>query len=169
MYLGQPSPPRISLANLPEGAQGTRTTLQIMSAYVKQFKANARVRNLALSIVEHLAPKDWAGEVRVMHEWVRDQIRYVADIHGVETVQTPLATLDIGQGDCDDMSSLLASLLEAIGHPSRFFAIGDAPGTFKHVLVQTPVGGRWIGLDPTQNVPAGWMPSGYTSVMVQNN
>ncbi len=53
-----------------------------------------------------------------LHRFVRDNIRYIKDIRDVETVAYPDITLQQGQGDCDDKSVLLASLLESIGHPT---------------------------------------------------
>lgn len=117
------------------------------------------IRQLALRIVAHLKPKDYLGEVHALHRYVRDAIRYVKDIRGVETVQTPERTLANGQGDCDDKSTLLASLLQSIGHPARFEAVGFQPGQWSHVLVSALVGGRWLPLETT--VPGagpGWYP-----------
>jgi transglutaminase-like putative cysteine protease len=171
MHVPERVPHRTSLAQLPNGALGTRTTLQIMSALVRQFKVDPRLRAAAIDLISHLAPKDWAGEIRVLHEAVRDQVRYVHDVHGVETVQTPPVTwFDLQAGDCDDKSTLLATLLEAIGHPTRFKAIGRRAGEFEHVYVQTPLAGRWVSLDTTHTgAAAGWEPKGFSAVMIQNN
>lgn len=117
------------------------------------------VRHLALQLVAGLRPKDYAGEVRALHRYVRDVIRYVRDIVGVETVQTPERTLENGQGDCDDKSTLLAALLQSIGHPARFEAVGFAPDRFSHVLVSAQVGGRWVPLETTiAGAEPGWYP-----------
>ena len=40
-------------------------------------------------------------------------------INGVETVQTPLRTLENEAGDCDDKSLLTATLLETFGFSTR--------------------------------------------------
>jgi transglutaminase-like putative cysteine protease len=162
--------PATFLGQLPNGAQGTRSTLQAMSGLVRQYKKPGSLTwTAAHDLVRPLAPKDFRAEVRALHEFVRDHIRYVRDTHGVETVQTPDATLDIGQGDCDDKATLLAALLGAVGHPSRFLAVGTRPGAYKHVFVQTPLGGQWVSLDPTMQVPIGWNPQNVGSVMIANN
>jgi transglutaminase-like putative cysteine protease len=161
--------PLTFLGQLPDGPDGTRDTLKLMVSLVRKFKKHPRVVQVALDLVRPLRPKDWMGEARVLHEYVRDSIRYVRDTRGVETLRTPLVTLDVEQGDCDDKATLLASLLEAIGHPSRFVAIGRQPATYSHVYVQTPVSGTWISLDPTEPVPAGWAPKNPMTVMIANN
>lgn len=121
-------------------------------------RTSMTVRQLALSLVAGLQPKDYAGEVRALHAFVRDQVRYVRDVNGVETVQTPERTLANGQGDCDDKSTLLASMLEAIGFKTRFEAVGFQPGRWSHVLVQVLFGGRWLSLETTMPVQVGWRP-----------
>lgn len=116
------------------------------------------VRDLALQLVSGLRAKDYAGEVAALQRFVRDSIRYVRDIRGVETVQTPERTLALKQGDCDDKSTLLASLLESIGHRTRFEAIGFQPGQWSHVLVSALVSGKWV---PLETIVAGAGPGWY--------
>lgn len=151
-------PPTMRLSGLPSGLTGAKLTLDVMRAYVHQYKADPAVRTAALELVRSLAQKDHLGEVVALHAFVRDHIRYVRDTRGVETVQTPPATLEIGQGDCDDKSTLLAALLESISFPTRFLAVGFAPKSLSHVLVETRVDNRWIALESTEPVPPGWKP-----------
>lgn len=132
-----------------------------MRELVRNFRKNLTIRNLAGSLVGNLRQKDFNGEIKTLHAYVRDSIRYLKDIHGVETIQTPLVTLQNQFGDCDDKATLLASLLESIGHPTRFVAVGfQNPGDYQHVYVESRAGNRvsWIALETTQNVPAGWEP-----------
>ena len=116
------------------------------------------IRNTAAELVRHLPQKDWLNEIKIVHEFVRDNIRYVRDIVGRETVQTPENTLRFGYGDCDDKALLTAALLEAIGHPARFIAVGRRPGDFEHVLVQTKIRDKWVSVETTEPVPLGWHP-----------
>lgn len=88
-------------------------------------------------------------------EYVRDNIRYVRDIRGVETLHDPVTLLKIGAGDCDDKSLLLASLLLSIGHKVRFVAVAFEPDQFSHVWLQVNCYGRWIDLEPTEPIQFG--------------
>lgn len=138
------------LADLPSGEAGTYATVRLMRRFVQQYKRVHTIREEALSLINGVRQKDWMGEIAAIFEFVRDHIRYVRDIHGVETVQTPLVTLELATGDCDDKSTLLAVLLETIGHPTRFVAAGyKTPGKFQHVYVETRVGDKWFPLDAT--------------------
>lgn len=146
------------LFGIPSGTDGVRATLGVMRALVRQFRTNEEIHALARRLTMKLPQKDWSGEVRALHAYVRDGIRYLKDTNEVERVQTPLVTVDIGTGDCDDKSVLLATLLEAIGHPARFVAVGFEPGHFSHVYVETKIGPKWIPLETTAYMQPGQAP-----------
>jgi transglutaminase-like putative cysteine protease len=132
--------------------------LKLMVKLVRASTVNFDVRNLALQIVRDVKQKAWLDEVKAIHQYVRDNIRYVKDIRGVETIATPEQTMIMGQGDCDDKSILVASLLEAIGHPTRFVAVSMNNDDFCHVLVETRLGDKWIPVETTEPVELGWYP-----------
>lgn len=154
---------------IPDGKSGIRATLKIMSKVVSQYKTHPRVRELALAITAPLLQKNFAGEARSIHAFVSDKIRYVKDVAGVETIQTPLQTLRLKCGDCDDKSVLAAALLESIGHPTRFVAVGFRGDSLSHVFVQTKIGGKWISLECTEPVKFGWLPPNIKNHMIQHN
>jgi transglutaminase-like putative cysteine protease len=135
---------------------------------------NQLIRQKALDLVGNLPARKWFAEIDALHKFVRDQIRYVRDPDEHELVQTPQATLEIGQGDCDDKSTLLAALLKSIGHPARFIAVGFDGDQLSHVLVQTKVDSTgddkqdWLSLETIIDKPAGWFPPGVTTRYVLN-
>lgn len=139
-----------------------------MSKLVREAKKLPEIRQTALSLIRRNGQKDRVGEVRDLHAFVRDRIRYVGDVRGVETLHTPIKLLEFGQGDCDDKSTLLAALLESISHPTRFVAVGFSPGRFDHVYVETKLRDKWIGLETTEPWPMGKVPPSVTR-MVQHN
>jgi transglutaminase-like putative cysteine protease len=168
VYLGNSAPVSSSvLLGIPSGVDGVRATLRIMRELVRKHRTTLAIREFAAKLVQHLPQKDWSGQVRALHEFVRDGVRYVKDVAGVETVQAPLYTLAMRYGDCDDKSTLLAALLASIGHPVRFLAIGAAPGRFSHVLVETLIGTRWIPLETTAPVMPGWAPRAPSKMRVK--
>ena len=104
-------------------------------------------------------PGDYRGEVEECFIFVRDSIRYLQDTNGVERLEYPAILLKTRQGDCDDKATLLASMLESIGHPCRFVAVGyQQPNEFEHVYVETRVGANWIPCETTLDVDLGWAP-----------
>ena len=143
---------------LPPGDGGTEATLAIMKKLVEgpEGAQNLLVRETAIRVLgrqgglEH----NLMGQLRALYYFVRDGIRFVGDIAGVETLQSPRYTLTVKAGDCDDRATLIAALVRAIGIPAtlRFRVVAAnprAPQTFSHVYVMANIGGRDIALDPT--------------------
>lgn len=170
MQLDRLPPPQVLMA-LPEGADGVRATLKIMSALVKSGKKSGAVRQKALELTQSLRQKDRLGEIKALWSFVKNNIRYVRDINGVETVHTPEQILRQESGDCDDKALLLCALLESIGHPSAFWAIGTKePGKFSHVMALTRIGEkRWLPLETTEPVSFGWGPRNVKAQMIWYN
>lgn len=152
------APPAAHLkCTIPDGAAGTRETLRIMAAMVKDARCSVTIREFSAGLINEVSAGNFAQEAETLFQFVRDSIRYVNDVNGVETLQTPEYTLACGYGDCDDKSSLLAAMLESVGHPCRFVAAGyNRPGEFEHVWIETLVGRDWIAAETTMQVDFGW-------------
>jgi transglutaminase-like putative cysteine protease len=150
---------------IPPGREGVIETLRIMRRLVREWKKHPAVRNRTLEVLNFAPSKEWLGEIERIFFFVRDHIRYTLDVNGIEVLQTPERTLLLGHGDCDDKAVLLASMLESVGHPTRFHAIGEQPGELTHVFVETRVGDDWFALDPTEaEADIGWSPVMVASV-----
>jgi transglutaminase-like putative cysteine protease len=139
-----------------------------MAKMAKKYKASPVIRELALSILYDCPEKQWSKEVRCLLHFVQNNIKYRKDINGVETIQSPVQTLRLGQGDCDDKSLLLASLLESVGHPARFVAVGQIKGSFSHVLVETKLAGKWVPCETIMQWPLGKGPKNIKSIMIEH-
>lgn len=151
-----------------------------MQRLTHEGKKSPLVRQVAVYLVQDLAQKDHLGEIRAVHSFVRDRIRYVRDIRGVETLHAADKILTDKQGDCDDKSILIASLLESLGYKTRFVAVGFHPPVkniagklkardYSHVLAEVFVYGNWIPLETTEPVDAGWFPDRVESALVVYN
>ena len=164
------TPPMV-LSLLSDGEAGIAETLALMSACVKQFKKFPPIRTLAARIAGQYRNKDWFGQIGGVFDFIQQNIAYVQDVTDIETLQTPVYSLQIGAGDCDDMVTALAAMLEAIGFHTRFVAIGFKPGDFNHVFLQVmlPDQSKWISLDPTEPNGVGWQPSGFINIKTKDN
>ncbi len=141
-----------------------------MAKLVKEYKTAKPIRELAIRILRDVPEKNWREETAAIHAFCRDRIRYTKDVRNVETLQTPLETLRLGQGDCDDKTTLFCALLESIGHPSRMMAMAfnNSP-QFSHVAPQAKIGSRWITAECTQPWPLGQTPKNITAQMLAHN
>lgn len=154
--------PQIQLSATPltyaNGLRGIFQTIQLMRDIVNCYKVDPAVRQAAVSLIFLTPEKDETSEARAIFEYVRDHIRYIRDIVNVETIATPDKTLQCQMGDCDDQSSLLASMLESVGYETRFVVAGYATHNPEHVYLQVYVNGEWVGCDATEQHPFGWEP-----------
>jgi hypothetical protein len=69
--------------------------------------------------------------------------------------------LELRAGDCDDMTILLGTMLESIGHPIRLVIVGpdiSRPKLFSHIYLEVKYKNKWIPLDATMPFPMGWAP-----------
>ena len=168
------------MQTIPAGTAGTRATLSIMRRLVREGKINPLVRQTAVDVTTGLLQKDRLAEIKALHRFVRDRIRYVRDIHGVETLHTAEKVLQNKAGDCDDKTILLASLLESLGYTTRLVAVGFSDPVknlfgqlqaknYSHVYPEVFYKGKWIPLETTEPVEIGWFPKNAKSAIVLHN
>lgn len=142
----------------PPGLAGVMHTLRAMRSLVDAGRVMPIIRQQAVALTAYLPQKDYISEIRAIFDYVCDEIRYVRDVFGVETLHSPDVILRLKSGDCDDKSVLLASMLESIGHRCVFVSCGPAPDKMVHVYVRAWCRGKWIDCDATEPHPLGWRP-----------
>lgn len=157
------------LVGIPDGVGGIVTTVSTMRKMVNDWRVDPGIISAARSIVFMCPQKDDESEARALFQFVRDRIRYVRDVLGVETLSTPQMTLKTRHGDCDDQATLLATLYESIGFPTRFIVAGyEMPGVYDHVYLQVLVHGEWVSCDPTEPEGFGWDAPDAVAMMVES-
>jgi hypothetical protein len=171
-YIAPPlTPPHIYLGRIPKGYPGTKRTVEYIKALIRSGAKDFFVRQKAIDILleKRVKPKDYVGEIKALFEWVQQNVRYTKDPFRVEVLHTARRMLELRAGDCDDMTILLGSMLEAIGHPVRIVLAGPdplRPRLFTHVYLEAYDTGRWMPLDPTMPYPMGWAPRGLVKQVI---
>lgn len=158
-----PQPRRATLSGIPDGTAGSIATMRAMRQLVRDAirDPGQQIRESAISILRGV--NSFAAQARALQVWVQNNVEYRRDPPDVELVQTPQVTLQLRAGDCDDQSVLIASLLQATGHPAQFIAVGLQGQPMSHVMVQTLIGTQWVAVETIQPRPMGWMPASITS------
>jgi len=143
---------------IPDGKAGTIETLRIMRQIVNRDSADPFVRKTAEAIVRDCRGHDFGCEVKALFTFVRDRITYRRDPLTTEYVQDSRRTLESGIGDCDCKVVLLCSLLQSLGHRTKFIVIGTDADNFSHVYCAVYMrGAGWVALDPTnERASVGW-------------
>jgi len=115
-----------------------------MKTVAHKRKGHPLVRNLALNILKHsnIESNNFLDESKAIGEYVQENVRYVRDPFGIEQLHDPVLMIrnlqtGVAQGDCDDMSLLIISLLMSIGHKPKLRAVryGSRFGNFNHIYV----------------------------------
>jgi len=159
MFLAPEIPASYTRTSISDGEAGIFDTLRLMRELVNQYKADPAIRQATLGIMFMTPAQDDAAEVEAIYCFVRDHIRYTKDVYDVETLATPDKTLQMRVGDCDDMTVLLAAMLESVGYPTRFVIEGyNDDAIWEHVYLEVYLLDTWVALDPTEQVQMGWQP-----------
>lgn len=137
--------PEVKNGKLPNGQRGNLKTVDMIIKVARARSRHPLVRELTLRVLETAGIKsqDYVNEAIAVGNFVKNKVRYVRDIQGVETLHDPLTLIDQlrrgeAQGDCDDMSLLIASMLLSIGHQPYLAIVQyhDNPfGGFNHIYV----------------------------------
>lgn len=122
------------------------------------------VRQFTEWVIRDVTPKDYLGEILAIRnalvqpspwkpgvplfryandplhvEWIKDPQRMVEEIHEHGTVIC----------DCEESSTMAATMLLQLGRSPQFVAVGFAPRQLTHVGVRViePKSGKWIWID----------------------
>ncbi len=112
-----------------------REEVEFLRELVNAYRCAYHVHALARDIVfrqHQVAAKDKLRQALTIAAWVQREITYVNE--GAETYQTPLHTVRLTYGDCDDFATLTASLIESLGIPAELVAMGWNPPPSGHGL-----------------------------------
>ena len=167
----------ITFSGLGFGEDVAYNTLAAMKRIIVDSAKNYDVIQYARDIVQYQPAKNQIAEITAIYDFIRDKTRYVRDPAGTEHIQTPPVAIDkikhgeIFQGDCDDMTVFVLSLLKSIGYPVMLISAGYRPDKqLSHVYGAVQVtdfkGTRWMIVEPIKlGVPIGWEAPNKTNMM----
>lgn len=138
------------LRKMVSGPQVKMRDAQGVMRLVGDYRAHPAIRELALSIItgpDGARQRDKKRQAIVIGQWVQDHIYYVHEMP--ERFQTPIETLRLRAGDCDDSTTLVGSLLETIGIPAQLVCM-QVDGVWKHIFPAAVMqNGSLLPLDTT--------------------
>ena len=136
--------PEVKQFKLSNGKKGNHQTISVMKKLARERSGHPLVRKTAVDILNQyqVASQDYVTEAYVIGNWVKENVAYVRDPDNIEYLQDPLTILEnvsrgVARGDCDDMATLAATLLLAIGHRPAFRAVRYEShwGNYNHIYV----------------------------------
>lgn len=157
----------------------TTDTIALMTRYARDHVDSHQVQEAVHRATSFLPAKAPPAEVvQSIYDWVKNNVRFITDeevlmaVFGkgpdAELVLTPprLLTMPVPMGDCDCISTLLASMLIAsgadVGVSFTTVAVDDKePDRFSHVyVIATLPCGQEIPLDASHGPEMGWEVNG---------
>lgn len=160
-----------TLSAISGGVAGTDQTVREIARLVRYDLERPQLRLMASRLLRNheIKSKNHIGEARSIYDFVSRRVRYQKDPLDVETVQSPTATIQIGAGDCDDHSGLVAGLAMAVGIPARLRVVGHSEDRLVHIFTELFVDGKWFPADTTEpNHGFGWRPPKFPVERVYN-
>lgn len=139
------------IENTLSGNEAIFFTLQKMREMIEKYKTNPQMISLFSTLLSGIDGRDSMRVMKAVYDFSISRVRYQKDGVGVERLQSPVRTLALGFGDCDDFSILAAVLLEIAGIPARLAVVSTRPDkVFHHVFVQGYSGKEWVSIDPVE-------------------
>ena len=91
-------------------------TVTRANPYIKKIIFNdINLRAYANSIIKDCKSNDIECQINSIYRYIVENYNYISDPIGTELIQSPEETMQIGGGDCEDLTILYMSLLENIG------------------------------------------------------
>jgi len=130
-----------------------RTILAFIRKELSQSLRDPRMRAIGLEVTSACPARDDLCELQAIFEFVKRNIRYTGDITDKDTFQTAWRTMQMGGGDCDDMSVLNAVLAMENGFQTKFRITSNTGASWDHIFCLAGVPKtsprKWIVLDTT--------------------
>ena len=154
---------------------------EVLRRNLRSGTDDTAVRAVAEQIIKGVGARNYLGEIRAIHDWVKGHIRYTGDPYGAELIRSPRRMLieyatrrvkgeePVVLADCDESSLLAASLLRSVGHRARIALMDTMPFStdISHAIAQIEYprwSDNWVFLETTQDRELGWTPN-HTRVM----
>lgn len=159
-------------------------TIAQMAHVVRISIGDPIIRHAVERATQDLDP--WVGDRDIaasIFYWIKTNIKFsldetiaarylgMSDFDAMDTelliVPTALLSLPVPMGDCDDFSTLTATMLMALGFPCAFVTIAadpTRPDTFSHVYVKAwlPDSNSGLYMDTSHGTYPGWEHDKYT-------
>jgi hypothetical protein len=150
------------------------------------FQSLGEQASLAYSLGEQIADRypDPVERAEALFHFVRDRVQYTPDVdkdgreefaHNADELATDIIEEGSGQGDCEDMTVLLAVMYKAAGFRSAIALLSDHTAVllylpdYREATVFFELGGEpgWIWAEATgRNNPLGWAPEQYLDMEI---
>ena len=114
--------------------------VKIINEIIEESKSNPELILRTKGIISGLDPPREQYDFTIseaIHTYLKRNVPFRKDVFGVETIQYPLQTLQYG-GDCDCMTVLAGSQLQAVGIETKLAVSKQDSNFFDHIFLYLP-------------------------------
>jgi hypothetical protein len=122
---------------------------------ITKYTGNPVLVEFAAKLIRlnNIPARDEKSLVRYIQLFVQQKIKFFREYP--ERWQSPLQTLALGIGDCDDKTILVGSILRSFRIPVQlvFLRFSNIPGkpAFAHVYPRAKIDGKWIAVETVRD------------------
>jgi hypothetical protein len=163
--LGSAHGTRLTEHRVRDGRAGDRDRVELIFGQVHKALRDPEYRRRVVKTVSHCRSRDEECELAALFSSSDRAIRYMPDPYGKDTYATPMATRDLGAGDCDDHSADEVAQTLIAGFPSGVRTIAPDNDTMGHIygIVAVPRDNpsRIVAMDSSMTglgATVGWQP-----------
>lgn len=142
--------------------------LRILASHIDKDRNDPRVDYAVADALGGRSGGGWTvrendanAELGAIYRWVRRKVRYTSDVEGLDTFRRPRRTLELGIGDCDDVSTVIGAMASSAGYPVGLRVVrtrGNDDWNHVYNVVGLPKADptRWVPIDGTMAHGVGW-------------
>lgn len=157
---------------VPDGDDGTMKVVQIMRAMGEDAAHSPLVQRAASEISAQAHGAEPIDRLHSLYHYLRQHIAFKPDTLNAETIRHPeqLLTEIYSTGkaaaDCDDVATLAAAIMRAMGIQPLFVLVARRPGPFEHVHPAAIINDEIMPFDPQEGYELGHLTPGVRRVTV---
>ena len=138
-----------------------KTTVPNILMLIREGRNDPMIREIAIKVITaaDIPWTDYPDVIATIARWVRQNVRFVEDPKRTDVIFPPLQVLDLGGADCEDQTTLAASLLGSIGLPVNIVIVSKTGDVWDHIFLRafyppdSPTNG--LSVDTTIFPPSG--------------
>ncbi len=146
--------------------KATDQTIAAMIAFVHNSDRTQLVHRLATFLASRAPRRDYLAQLRQVYDFIVEHVQFKRDTAGVgDHVRHPdqliseISEFGMTAADCDDVATLGAALVRAMGFPAIITVVSPAAvGPFVHVYFGAEYNGMRVAMDPQERIPFGQDP-----------
>ena len=111
-----------------------KTIISTLNRFEKESLDDADFINFVLNTFYHLRNYDKIYIIKYVHMWVNNHLTYKEDQYD-ETLISPRQMINLMEGDCDDFSVFIKTILKFFNIETKYILLGKEYNDYSHIAL----------------------------------